>query len=76
MVESRRQDSPIALSGHCNEFPRHLTIVAPTCTSVFRCARQKISSKRQMVANRRLTNSPDRPEHFGDAARLVLRARR
>jgi hypothetical protein len=34
----------------------------------FGCYRQKISSKRQMVANRRLTNSPVRPEHFRDAA--------
>jgi hypothetical protein len=42
----------------------------------FQRDRQKISQKRQMVANARLTILPFRAEHFGDAARLVLRARR
>jgi hypothetical protein len=42
----------------------------------FKCDRDKISEKRQMVANARLTISRIRPERFGNAARLALRAGR
>jgi hypothetical protein len=67
---------PVAFVGLLQRIP---TTSHKRCANMhiaFRCHRQKISSKRQMVAKRNLTNSPDRPEHFGDAARLALRKRR